>query len=70
MYDIRIIALDFGRADFGKPNFTTYALGVQSSLSVASAKQAIFCGERMFTTIGALVKMRDLENGYQQIVTA
>ena len=48
------------RRDFRKQNFSSYALEVQSSLSVAYTKQALDCGERMFTAFGVLVEMRGI----------
>ena len=46
---------NLGRTDFHKQNFSSYALEVQSNLSVAYTKQALDCGEIMFTAIGVLV---------------
>ena len=49
-----------GCAGFRKQNLSSYALEVQSSLSVAYTKQDLDCGARMFTAVGVLVEMRGI----------
>jgi hypothetical protein len=68
MVDIRVLFFNLGRTDFRKQNLSSYALEVQSSLSVASTKQVLDCGERMFTAIGVLVEARAIIKLFQAIV--
>ena len=60
MTDIRILTFSEGRTDFRKHNLTSYALEVQSLLSVASTKQILDCADRMFTAYSVLVEIRGI----------
>jgi hypothetical protein len=62
---MRFYMIILGRTDFRMHILSSYALEVQSSLSVASTKQVLDCGERMFTAIGVLVERRGSTNWLQ-----
>ena len=60
MTDIRLMDVNLGCPDFCKQNLNSYALEVQSSLSVAYTKQVLDCGGGMFTALGVLVEIRGI----------
>ena len=60
MTNIRVLVFNMGRSDFRHKNLSAYALEVQSSLSLASTRQALLCADKMFAASGVLVEMRGI----------
>ena len=65
--DIRMLVFNMGRCDFRKKHLVSYALEVQSSMTLSSMDVALATNESMLAAIGALVSLRGIVKMVQSL---
>ena len=65
--DIRMLVFNMGRSDFRRKHLVSYALEVQSSMTLSSLEAGLATNESMLAAIGALVSLRGIVKMVQSI---
>ena len=65
--DIRMLVFNMGRSDFRRKHLVSYALDVQSSMTLSSMEAGLATNESMLAAIGALVSLRGIVKMVQSI---